>query len=44
MWGLDNRFLQCYVVAGQWFSSGTPVSSTNNTNSHDIAEILLKWL
>jgi hypothetical protein len=26
-------------VAGQWFS---PVSSTNQTDSHDIAEILLK--
>jgi len=29
-------------VAGQWFSPGTPVSSTNATDSHDIAEILLK--
>jgi hypothetical protein len=29
-------------VAGQWFSLGTPVSSTNNTDRHDIAEILLK--
>jgi hypothetical protein len=27
---------------GQWFSPGTPVSSTNNTDCHDIAEILLK--
>jgi hypothetical protein len=27
---------------GQWFSSGTPVSSINKTDSHDIAEILLK--
>jgi hypothetical protein len=27
---------------GQWFSSGTPVSSTNNTDCHDITEILLK--
>jgi hypothetical protein len=25
-----------------WFSSGTPVSSTNKTDRHDIAEILLK--
>ena len=25
-----------------WFSPGTLVSSTNKTNSHDIAEILLK--
>ena len=26
----------------QWFSPGTPVSSTNKTDSHDITEILLK--
>ena len=26
----------------KWFSPGTPVSSTNKTNHHDIAEILLK--
>ena len=26
----------------QWFSPGTPVSSTNKTDRHDIAEILLK--
>jgi hypothetical protein len=26
----------------QWFSRGTPVSSTNKTDRHDIAEILLK--
>jgi hypothetical protein len=25
-----------------WVSPGTPVSSTNNTECHDIAEILLK--
>jgi hypothetical protein len=31
-------------VTGQWFSPGTPVSSTNKTDSHDIpvTEILLK--
>jgi hypothetical protein len=29
-------------VTGQWFSLGTPVSSTNKTDSHDITEILLK--
>ena len=27
---------------GQWFSLDTPVSSTNKTYPHDIAEILLK--
>jgi hypothetical protein len=29
-------------VTGQWFSPGTPVSSTNKTDCHDITEILLK--
>jgi len=29
-------------VAGLWFSPGTPVSSTNKTDHHDITEILLK--
>jgi len=31
-----------WLVAGQWFSPGTPVSSTNKTDRHDITEILLK--
>ena len=26
----------------QWFSLGTPISSTNKTDRHDITEILLK--
>jgi hypothetical protein len=26
----------------QWFSPGTPISSTNTTDRHDIAEILFK--
>ena len=29
------------LKAGQWFSLGTPVSSTNKTDRHDITEILL---
>jgi hypothetical protein len=29
-------------MAGLWFSQGTPVSSTNKTDLHDITEILLK--
>jgi hypothetical protein len=29
-------------VIGQWFSPDTPVSSTNETDRHDITEILLK--
>jgi hypothetical protein len=31
------KFATCW-----WFSLGTPVSSTNKTYLHDIAEILLK--
>jgi hypothetical protein len=29
-------------VAGWWFTSGTPVPSTNETDRQDITEILLK--
>jgi hypothetical protein len=29
-------------VVGWWFSPGSPVSSTNKTDYHDITEILLK--
>ena len=31
-----------WLAAGLWFSPGTPVSSTNKTDHHDIAEILVK--
>jgi hypothetical protein len=31
-----------WLATNQWFSPGTPVSSTNKTDHHDIAEILLK--
>ena len=31
-----------WLAAGRWFSTGTLVSSTNKTDRHDIAEILLK--
>ena len=30
------------LVTGQWFSPGTPVSSTKKTDHHNITEILLK--
>jgi hypothetical protein len=30
------------LVTDQWFSPGTPVSSTNKTDCHDIIETLLK--
>ena len=29
-------------MAGRWFSPGTPVSPTDKSGDHDIAEILLK--
>jgi len=38
---LCNKVCQ-WFAADRWFSPGTPVSSTNNTDRHDIAEILLK--
>jgi hypothetical protein len=31
-----------FLVAGQWFSPGSPVSSTNNTDRHGKTEIFLK--
>jgi hypothetical protein len=38
---LCDKVCQCLVV-GRRFFSGTPVSSTNKTDCHDISEILLK--
>jgi hypothetical protein len=31
-----------WLATGRWFSPGTPVSSTNNTDHHDITVILSK--
>jgi hypothetical protein len=31
-----------WLATGRWFSPGTPVSSTNKTDRHDITEILCK--
>jgi hypothetical protein len=31
-----------WLVRGWWFSLGTPVSCTNKTDRHDVAEILVK--
>jgi hypothetical protein len=31
-----------WLATGRWFSPGTPVSSTNKTDRHDITEILFK--
>ena len=33
---------RCTLAAGRWFSPGTPVSSTNKSERHDLTEILLK--
>jgi hypothetical protein len=30
------------LMTGRWFSPGSPVSSINKTDRHDIVEILLK--
>ena len=37
----SDKFYQL-LANGQWFSPGTPASSTINTGLHDIAELLLK--
>jgi hypothetical protein len=31
-----------WLATGRWFSSGSPVSSTNKADRHDITDILLK--
>jgi hypothetical protein len=31
-----------FIATGLWFSPGTPVSSTNKADTHEITEILLK--
>ena len=38
---LGDKLCQ-WLAAGLWFYSGTPVSSSNKTDSYDITEILLK--
>ena len=45
-WGVHDTTL-CdkicqWLAIGRWFSLGTPFSSINKTDSHDITEILLK--
>jgi hypothetical protein len=40
-WTLCNKVCQ-WLSTGQWFFLGTPVSSSNKTDRHDITEILLK--
>ena len=31
-----------WLAAGRWFSPGTPVSSTNKTNHHNITENIIE--
>jgi hypothetical protein len=38
---LCDKVCQCFAT-GLWFSRGTPVSSTNKIDCHDITEIFLK--
>jgi hypothetical protein len=45
MWNLcegRKHTLSLQTHHGQWFSPGTPASSTTKTGSYDIADILLK--
>ena len=40
---LSHNVIACpWLATGRWFSPDTPVSPTNKTDHHDIAEILLK--
>jgi hypothetical protein len=41
MYYLSDKVCQ-WLAVGRLFSPGTPVSATNKTDRHDIAEILLK--
>ena len=38
---IKNGCMGLWLAAGRWYSPGTPVSSANKTDRHDIAEILL---
>ena len=40
--GVLDTTLCVKVATGLWFSPGTPGSSTNKTDDHDITELLLK--
>jgi hypothetical protein len=39
---IDTTLCDKVCATGRWFSQGTPVSSTNKTDRHDITDILLK--
>jgi hypothetical protein len=42
VWPTASDKVYQLLTHGQWFSPGTPVSSTTKTGRHDITEILLK--
>jgi len=39
----SNHYHGGVYSTNRWFSPGTPVSSTNETDRQDITEIFLKW-
>ena len=42
-WGVQHYVIKfLWPATGRWFSHGSPVSSTNKTDRHNITEILLK--
>jgi hypothetical protein len=46
-WSIEFASTLCdkvcqWIATGQWFSPGTPVSSTNKIDCHNITEIFLK--
>ena len=41
-YGSMLNFNQLRLTAGRWFSQGTPVSSINKIDRHDITEIVVK--
>jgi hypothetical protein len=41
--GVQHYVIVCqWLATGRWFSLGTPISFTNNTDCHNITEIFLK--
>ena len=42
VYNIENKLDTLGIAADRWVSVGTPVSPTNKTNRHNIAEILLK--
>ena len=42
IWKFSFIYIFIFLYYSFWFSPGTPVSSTNTTDHHDITEILLK--